>query len=84
MRILIPIVMDMEDIKNRLTENYDGAVSNFNGFNYISEPADFAASLSKVLKPKSTVIFTVLNRKCGWEFIYYMLKLHPKKHLDLF
>jgi len=73
------IVMDMENLKYKIKNIYDGAISNFDGLNFIKNPAEFAADLSKVLKPKSSVIFTLLNNKCAWEFIYYILKLNPKK-----
>lgn len=72
------IVMNMENI-NQIKDVYDEAISNFDGLNFIKSPSNFAFNLSKILKPKSTVIFTLLNSKCAWEFIYYMLKLHPKK-----
>lgn len=73
------ITIDTEKIILNSEEKYDGIYSNFDGLNYIDNLNAFVKTISNAFKPGSIAVFTVLNKKCLWEFIYYFLKFHPFK-----
>ena len=71
------ILMDTEIIGSLIDIKYDGVYSNLNGLNYLKDMNCFVDELLKVIRPGSKVQFTLLNKRCLWEFIYYILKLRP-------
>ena len=62
---------------------YDGVISNFDCVNYLDISA-LSTNLLKITGECATIQFTLLNKKCLWEFVYYLLKLQPLKALRYF
>ena len=54
---------------------YDGAYSNFNMLNHLSDVESFAKALSEKLRPGSPVVITMMNRLCLLEVVGYLARL---------
>jgi SAM-dependent methyltransferase len=50
---------------------YDGAYSNLGPLNCVPELPEFARQCARLLKPRGSLVFTVIGRVCPWEIIHY-------------
>ena len=55
-------------------EIYDGAYSNFGPLNCVNDLTEVSRECARLLKPGSTLFFTVIGRICPWEIGYYAYK----------
>jgi SAM-dependent methyltransferase len=53
---------------------FDGAYSNLGPLNCVPDLAEMAAQCARLLKPRATLVFSVIGRICPWEIGYYTLK----------
>ena len=53
---------------------FDGAYSNLGPLNCVPDLAEMAAQCARLLKPRGTLVFSVIGRICPWEMGYYALK----------
>ena len=53
---------------------FDGAYSNLGPLNCVPDLAEMAAQCARLLKPRATLVFSVIGRICPWEIGYYALK----------
>jgi len=73
-------VVANEDLGFLLGEKcFDGAFSNFSGFNCVADLATVAASLAKLVKPGGRVLVCVWSRTCVTEMLWYLLRGEFKK-----
>jgi hypothetical protein len=56
-------------------------ISNFDSINHLDIPL-FINNLNRLLRTKGKAQITVLNKRCLWEFIYYMMKFRPLKAIE--
>jgi len=69
-------VGDATDLSGLEDGSFDGAYSNFNVLNHLSDVSRFAKALSEKLQPGSPVVVTMMNRVCLPEVAGYMARLH--------
>lgn len=75
-------VCPIETIGNRFEENsFDLVFSDFGGLNCISPAAmrSFSDDCRKLLKSGGRVILVMMGKYCAWEWIYFFLKLQPRR-----
>jgi SAM-dependent methyltransferase len=53
---------------------FDGAYSNLGALNCVPDLAEMAAQCARLLKPRATLVFSVIGRICPWEIGHYVLK----------
>ena len=53
---------------------FDGAYSNLGALNCVPDLTEMAAQCARLLKPRATLVFSVIGRVCPWEIGYYALK----------
>jgi 2-polyprenyl-3-methyl-5-hydroxy-6-metoxy-1,4-benzoquinol methylase len=53
---------------------FDGAYSNLGALNCVPDLAEMASQCARLLKPRATLVFSVIGRICPWEIGYYALK----------
>jgi SAM-dependent methyltransferase len=55
-------------------DRFDGAYSNLGALNCIPDLTEMAAQCARLLKPRATLVFSVIGRFCPWEIGYYALR----------
>jgi 2-polyprenyl-3-methyl-5-hydroxy-6-metoxy-1,4-benzoquinol methylase len=55
---------------------FDGAYSNLGALNCVPDLAEMASQCARLLKPRATLVFSVIGRICPWEIGYYALKMN--------
>jgi ubiquinone/menaquinone biosynthesis C-methylase UbiE len=53
---------------------FDGAYSDLGALNCVPDLTGMAAECARLLKPRGTLVFTVIGRICPWEIAYYALR----------
>ncbi len=66
--------LNTENLELLEHEPFDGTYSNFGGLNCVPGMPHLFPKLHKLLKPKSYLIYCVLNRYSPWEMISYLLQ----------
>ncbi len=56
-------------------EQFDGALSNFSGFNCLTELNSVAAALAPLVRPHGEVLLCLSTRFCAWEFFWFGVRL---------
>ena len=75
-------VLPNEKIASLLDENlapFDGAFSNFAGFNCTESLEGVARQLAQLLKPRAPFVLCVFGRFCLWETVWYLVRGKPAK-----
>lgn len=62
-----------------LDGQFDGALSNFAGFNCVADLRGAARDLAALLKPGAPFLLCVFGRFCAWEIIWYLGHGKPSK-----
>lgn len=58
---------------------FDGAFSNFGALNCVSDLSSVAQSLSKLLRPRATLMLCLLGPSCAWEMAWYLAHGRPAR-----
>ncbi len=58
---------------------FDGAFSNFGGFNCVNDLRSAASSLARLIRPGGRLAVCLMNRICAWEMVWYLLHGRPSK-----
>lgn len=71
-------VLDNSDL-SRLSDQYDGAFSNFAGLNCSADLGPVAIGLARLVRPKAKLLLCVSARYCAWEALWYGAHLNLRK-----
>ena len=58
---------------------FDGAFSNFAGFNCIEDMSAVARDLAQLLRPHAPMVLCLFGRFCAWEIFWYLAHGQPGK-----
>jgi ubiquinone/menaquinone biosynthesis C-methylase UbiE len=70
------LVLDAQKFTSQMNKSYKGIFSNFDALNYIDIRL-FSKDLANFMQDGTFLLFTILNKRCFWEFLYYLIKLKP-------
>ena len=75
-----PCVVGAEGIASvQSAELFDGTLSNFGAINCVEDLRKLAIDLSRMLKPRASVVLCWMGPYCVWEQIWYLLHGNRKK-----
>ena len=55
--------------------SFDGALSNFSGFNCVGDLQDVARQLASLVRPQGCLVLCLSSRVCLWESLWYLAHL---------
>jgi ubiquinone/menaquinone biosynthesis C-methylase UbiE len=64
-------VLKAEDL-DRISGNFDGAISNFGVLNCIDDLEGLAANLRRLIRPGGHVALCIMGRCCAWELCHFL------------
>ena len=71
-------VLKAEDL-DRISGNFDGAVSNFGVLNCIGDLEQLAANLRRLIRPSGHVALCIMGRCCTWEVCHFLRRRELRK-----
>lgn len=71
-------VLKAEDL-DRISGNFDGAISNFGVLNCIDDLEQLASNLRRLIRPGGHVALCILGRCCMWEIGHFLRGREPRK-----
>lgn len=76
-------VLNAEDL-DRISGNFDGAISNFGVLNCIDDLEQLATNLRRLIRPGGHVALCIIGRCCAWEVCHFLRKRELRKALRRF
>jgi hypothetical protein len=73
-------LLKAEDL-DRISGNFDGAISNFGALNCMEDLEPLASNLRRLVRPGGHIALCIMGRCCAWEICHFLRRRELRKAL---